>query len=226
MPGPFRVIAASGGAVAFPTQGGQPVCVTREEFEACCCRPLPIICDGMPAGDCVFEITKAEYRAWASAGTWRLSFTAVGGESFNGGLDGGLYVTAPEGVTADLASSLGCEFSDTFSGLPITTYYYGSTFGWPPFPGTANPGTVSVTATINLGISSGRYYAGVTLSIYAGGAVADSGLTPTPGKEGNGNFPATVGGHVIPMQPRLSLFYTESLGAENTIVWTTDLVRV
>jgi len=215
---PFLVLGSPGGPLAFPVQNGRPVLVSRTEFEACCCRPLPIICAGMPTGDCVFEITKAEYRAWASAGTWRLSYSVTGGESYNSGTDGDIF-SSPPGAYGDLASVVGCAFSDTFSGLPVTTTYFGSFSG-------VYPGTSEVAVTINLGIVDGRYYAGVTLAIDAGGAVADSAPTPTPGKENNGTFPVTVGGHVIPMQPRWTLSYTESLGAENTIVWTVALVRI
>lgn len=216
---PFFAFGTGGGILRFPVQDGQPVAITLAEYEGSCCPIIPIVCAGMPTGDCVFEISRGEYVQWAKAGTWRLNYSVTGGESFNAGADGDIF-SSPPGVTADASSVLGCGFSHTFSGLAVTTTFFG------PYYSGVSSGTFGVAAAINLGIVDGRYYAGATVQIDSGGSVADSNPAPTPGKEGNGVFPVSVGGYVVPMQPRLTLHYTESLGAVNTIVWTVALTRL
>ena len=34
---PYLVFGAIGGVLTFPMQGRRPVCVSRAEFEGCCC---------------------------------------------------------------------------------------------------------------------------------------------------------------------------------------------
>jgi hypothetical protein len=195
----------------LPVAGQRKVCYRR--FGSA------IVCDGMPTGDRVFEITKSDYEDWAKAESWAINYSATGGEVFNSGADGD-FVTSSGSSAKD--SVPGCVVSAVFNGLPYTTNYYGSAYGWPAYPGTALNSTFLVDVAIRLGISAGRYYAGVTLQMRDGGIIADS--SPSPGRQNHGAFAVTVGGYVIPMQVRWSLFYTENLGASNDIVWKIDLM--
>lgn len=195
----------------LPVAGQRKVCYRR--FGSA------IVCDGMPTGDRVFEITKSDYEDWAKAESWAINYSATGGEVFNSGADGDFFTSSGSSAKDSVP---GCVFSAVFNGLPCTTNYYGSAYGWPAYPGTALNSTFLVDVAIRLGISAGRYYAGVTLQMRDGGIIADS--SPSPGRQNNGTFTVTVGGYVIPMQARWSMFYTENLGASNNIVWKIDLM--
>jgi len=175
-----------------------------------------LICSGMPEGDSVFEISRPEYLAWSRPGTWRLNFSASGGESHTAGGGGGDTFSSPEGAFADRPSELACGFDAVFSGLPVTTEYYGY-----PSGGVTIIGTTSAAVTINLGTSGGRYYAGVTVVVDSG--IADSSSTPGTNL---GTFSVSVGGHSVPMETRWSLGYSGYPGYINTILWELELVKV
>lgn len=175
-----------------------------------------IICPGLPTGDVVFQITGAEYKAWSGAGTWRMHLTVTGGEIHTQGGGGGSSIVRSDSSPVDASSPLACGFSHTFSPFGVTTSYFGF-----PSGGLVIPGSFSCAVTINLGMSGGLYYAGVTVAFASG--FFDSGATPGTGY---GTTPFSVGGYDIPMQSRWTPGYAGFSGYSNTYEFAIDLERL
>ena len=184
-----------------------------QPVEECYDPPIPLICDGMPLGDWVFEIKKEEYRNWVTAGTWRANISWTGGESYTQDGGGGDYTILGDNYI-DMINSLQCD-QDIAGSFDTTTYYYGSGGDF------TYPSSVPVAVTINLGIVGGRYYVGVTIDL-DGGSFADS--DPSMGT-GIGTFFASIGEYNIPMQSRWTTTFSAYTGYVNTVVVSVSLIH-
>ena len=184
-----------------------------QPVEECYDPPIPLICDGMPLGDWVFEIKKEEYRNWVTAGTWRANISWTGGESYTQDGGGGDYSILGDNYV-DMINSLQCD-QNIAGSFDTTTYYYGS-------EGEAVvPGSVPVAVTINLGIVGGRYYVGVEINL-DGGTFADSNPSTATGP---GTFFASIGEYNIPMRSTWNPYFSTFTGYVNTVVVSVSLIH-
>lgn len=181
---------------------------------------IEVVCSSevMPTGDYIFEISRDSYLQWTNAGTWNLAWNASGGEEYPTGLGpiGDIFSSPPGYNLDDIVNTVECDYTKSFTPLPVTTTYYS------PAGGSVVPGNTSFQIALELGIVGGRYYAGVTVSIDAG-AIADSN-TAVPGTN-LGSMLVTIGGYLVPMETRWNLAYSSQPGYVNTIVFNLDLTK-